>query len=68
MKFSKKHIAIFKTILEKGYYKPTYSDQEPATQTLIREGIVEWRVDFRGVHFTEVGKAIAEQLLNPSNQ
>ena len=57
-KFSKKHIAIFKAITEKGYYHPTYSDQEPATQTLLKNGIVEWRDDWRGVKFTEKGKAL----------
>lgn len=53
---SKKHKAIFKRILEKGYYKPTYSDREPATQTLIKHGLVDWRGDFRGVELTEAGK------------
>lgn len=64
MKFSKKHIEIFKTILEKGKYKPTYSDKEPATQTLIKAGIIDWREDFRGLRFTEAGKAIAEAELS----
>lgn len=56
MKFSKKHIAIFETIIADGYYKPTYSDREPATQTLIRNGFVDWRGDFRGVVFTKLGE------------
>lgn len=57
---SKKHLAIFKRILERGYYKPTYSDKEPATQTLIKKGIVDWRGDFRGVEFTELGKELVK--------
>jgi hypothetical protein len=52
---SNKHLSIFKTIIEKGYYRPTYSDQEPATKTLLKLGIVEWREDFRGVKLTEYG-------------
>jgi hypothetical protein len=55
---SKKHLAIFKTIAEKGYYKPTYSDKEPATVTLEKKGIVEWRGDYRGVILTEYGKEL----------
>jgi hypothetical protein len=53
---SKKHLEIFKKIMEKGYYKPTYSDKEPATATLERIGIIEWRSDYKGVVFTERGK------------
>jgi hypothetical protein len=53
---SRKHIQIFKTIQNKGYYKPTYSDQEPATKTLINLGIVQWREDWRGVILTDFGK------------
>lgn len=52
---SRKHLQIFQKIKEKGYYKPTYSDQEPATTTLIKQGIVEWRQDFKGVEFTAYG-------------
>lgn len=63
MKFSKKHIEIFKTIIEKGWYKPTYSDQEPATRTLEKAGIIEWRGDFKGLKFTEAGKEIAEKAV-----
>ena len=55
---SKKHLAIFKRIAEKGFYKPAYSDQEPATTTLVKKGIVEWRSDFRGVILTEFGKEL----------
>ena len=61
-KISQKHIKIFKTIKEKGFYKPTYSDQEPATQTLIKNGIIEWRTDYRGLVFTETGKYILQDL------
>lgn len=57
---SKKHLAIFKTIAEKGYYKPTYSDKEPATMTLEKKGIVEWRDDFRGVKLTEYGRELVK--------
>jgi hypothetical protein len=58
LKLSKKHLEIFRTILfgSKGYYKPTYSDKEPATQTLINAGLIDWRTDFRGVILTEQGK------------
>jgi len=63
-KFSKKHIVIIKTILEKGYYKPAYSDQEPATTTLVKNGIAEWRGDYRGIVLTEEGKLIANQIIN----
>lgn len=59
---SKKHLAIFKTIAEKGYYKPTYSDQEPATATLIKKGIVVWRTDYRGVILTTFGEEIIRQI------
>jgi hypothetical protein len=55
---SKKHLAIFKTIAEKGFYKPTYSDKEPATVTLEKKGIVEWRGDYKGVVLTEYGKEL----------
>lgn len=62
---SRKHLAIFKTIIEKGYYKPGYSDQEPATKTLQKKGIVEWRGDYKGVRFTEYGKELV--MLNGWN-
>ena len=64
MKFkpSKKHLSIFKCISEKGYYKPAYSDREPATQTLIKKGIVDWRGDFIGVEFTEEGKVFFKTI------
>lgn len=61
-KLSKKHLAIFKKIGERGYYKPRYSDQEPATQTLLKKGIVEWREDFKGVRLTEYGKEFINNL------
>lgn len=61
-KISKKHRAIFDTITKTGYYRPGYSDQEPATATLIKQGILEWRKDFRGVEFTEYGKQFINQL------
>jgi hypothetical protein len=61
-KFSKKHIAIFKSISEKGMYRPAYSDKEPATQTLIKNGLIDWRHDFRGLIFTEKGKELSEKL------
>lgn len=57
---SKKHLAIFDRIAEKGYYKPTYSDKEPATMTLEKMGIVVWREDYRGVKLTEYGKELVE--------
>lgn len=66
-RFSKKHIEIFKTILKNGYYKPGYSDKEPATATLIKNGLVEWREDYRGVKLTENGKLIAKDILNNNN-
>jgi hypothetical protein len=57
---SKKHLAIFKRIAENGYYKPAYSDKEPATATLEKKGIVEWRDDFRGVKLTEYGEELVK--------
>lgn len=62
MKLTKKHFQIFDTIAEKGYYKPTYSDQEPATQKLIKEGIIDWRDDFKGVILTPYGKKFVSEL------
>ncbi len=58
---SKKHLSILKTIIEKGCYKPTYSDQEPATKTLLKLGIVEWRTDFRGVKLTTYGTGLIKE-------
>lgn len=58
---SKKHFKIFKTIITNGFYKPAYSDQEPATQTLLKEAIIEWRGDYRGLIFTEHGKKVVEE-------
>lgn len=57
---SSKHLDIFKTIKTKGMYKPTYSDQEPATKTLLDKGIVVWRDDYKGVRFTDYGKQLVE--------
>ncbi len=57
---SKKHLAIFKKIAEKGYYKPTYSDKEPTTKTLEKKGIVEWRDDFRGLRLTKKGEELVK--------
>lgn len=59
---SKKHLSIFKTIAKYGYYKPAYSDQEPATMTLIKFKIVECRTDFRGVELTDIGKHYVNNL------
>lgn len=63
VKFSPKHISIIKTILVKGKYKPTYSDKEPATQTLIKRGIIDWNGSFTGLVLTEYGKQISEEIL-----
>lgn len=64
MKYSDKHRQIVKTILEKGKYKPTYSDQEPATMTLIKQNIVEWNGSFTGVILTENGKQKVNEILH----
>ena len=56
MKIKKKHISIFKTIIEKGFYKPAFSDQEPATLTLQKNGLIEWKLDYTGLVLTEEGK------------
>lgn len=58
IKLGDKHKKIIATIREKGKYKPAYSDQEPATQTLLKLGIVEWRGDFKGVILTPFGETI----------
>jgi hypothetical protein len=58
IKLSKKHKQIISKIREKGRYKPTYSDQEPATKTLIKNGIIEWKPDFTGFILTDFGKSI----------
>jgi len=55
---SQKHLQIFRTIFEKGYYRPVYSDKEPATMTLIKNGIIDWRNDYKGLIFTDYGKKI----------
>lgn len=62
MKFSKKHIQIFKTIIEKGKYKPAYNDREPATQTLIKNGLIEWNQSYIGLVFTEKGKELSKTI------
>jgi hypothetical protein len=59
---SKKHLAIFERIGRKGLYKPTYSDKEPATMTLERLGLIQWRDDFKGVILTEKGKEFVKTL------
>lgn len=61
-KFSKKHLAIFKAISERGGYKPAYSDSEPATKTLIKNGLIDWRHDYRCLIFTEKGKQLQNEL------
>ena len=58
MKFSKKHIKIINTIRETGKYRPTYSDHEPATKTLLKKNIIEWLPDYSGLRLTEYGKTI----------
>jgi len=60
MKISEKHRKIIRTIWEKGKYRPTYSDKEPATMTLIKHGIIEWRDDFRGLILTDFGRTITD--------
>lgn len=62
-KFSKKHLQIFEKIRKNGYYKPTYSDQEPATKTLMNKGIIEWKPDFKGVILTNYGTELLKQLI-----
>lgn len=61
---SKKHLQIFNTISEKGFYRPRFSDQEPATKNLEKLGVIEWRNDYKGVILTEYGKTIVQQLNN----
>jgi hypothetical protein len=68
MPYSKKHKEIVTTILMKGKYKPAYSDQEPATQTLIKKGIVEWKEDFSGVVLTEWGQKIKGSILSDNQK
>lgn len=63
VKLKRKHISIIKTIVEKGKYKSEYSDQEPATKTLIKLGLVEWKDDFSGVVLTESGKMHKDEIL-----
>jgi hypothetical protein len=59
-----KHAQIVKKIVENGVYKPTYSDQEPATQTLIKHGLVQWKSDFSGVVLTELGLKNKDVILS----
>jgi hypothetical protein len=66
-KLSKKHIEIFETIKRKGWYKPGYSDQEPATKTLLKNGIIEWRVDYRALVFTKDAEAKIKAIKHQSN-
>jgi len=61
-KISPKHLSIFKKITEKGFYRPTYSDQEPATKTLIKHGICEWRIDFKGIELTNKGQELVKKI------
>lgn len=63
---SKKHLAIFEQIAKRGYYKPAYSDQEPATKTLINLGLVDWKTDYRGLILTKEGEEYIECLGNQS--
>lgn len=58
---SKKHLKIFETIKSKGKYKPAYSDQEPATETLVKKEIIKWKDDYRGLIFTEHGKKAVKE-------
>lgn len=64
VKLKWKHAQIVKKIVETGKYKPTYSDQEPATQTLIKLGLVEWKSDFSGVVLTELGLKSKDVILS----
>lgn len=59
IKLSPKHKQIIRTIIKNGKYKPTYSDQEPATKTLVKRGIIIWRDDMTGLILTELGKTIS---------
>lgn len=63
MKLGEKHKKIFKAIKEYGKYKPTYSDHEPATNTLIKWGLVKWNESYTGVIFTEKGSELAKTIL-----
>ena len=63
MRFARKHIQIIETIIKNGKYKPAYSDQEPATVTLIKLNIVEWNGSFTGLILTEEGKLRANEIL-----
>ena len=64
VKLKWKHISIIKTIVAKGKYKPAYSDQEPATKTLIKLGLVEWKDDFSGVVLTQLGEKCKTEILS----
>jgi len=61
---SKKHISIFATIIEKGFYKPAYSDKEPATVNLENKGLIEWKSDYTGLVLTQKGKDFINNNLN----
>lgn len=62
-KYSRKHAAIVKEIIDKGKYKPAYSDQEPATKTLEKRGIIRWKDDYSGVVLTEQGLLVKDEIL-----
>lgn len=64
VKLRRKHIEIIKTIVAEGKYKPTYSDQEPATKRLIKLGLVQWNETFTGVILTELGHKCKTEILN----
>lgn len=64
VKLRRKHVEIIKTIVETGKYKPTYSDQEPATKRLIKLGLVQWKGDFSGVILTELGEKCKDEILS----
>lgn len=64
VKLRRKHIEIIKTIMQKGKYKPVYSDQEPATVRLIRLGLIQWKDDYSGLVLTELGIKMKPEILN----
>lgn len=64
VKLKWKHIQIIKTIVEKGKYKPASSDQEPATKTLIKLGLVSWKDDYSGVVLTELGERCKTEIMS----
>lgn len=61
---TKTDIKIFNTIFEKGYYSPP-NCQSPSIKKLLRLGIVEYRDDFKGVYFTEIGKQLSPKWFYP---